>query len=384
MEYALRGGAPPTLREIHRFSSQLNLECDINHRAAYLGDVRGDPMALRFEFLAMIRQTGVTRALAYALDIPEESVTTGFEVGRRPLPDDPDLIAEAATSYHNAHPLALNEVLRVWLQLVEGGKSLLFCKLNHLSTDARDAAELFAGIRGYFGRRTAMSSGGFSQTPEYHRRFDDLPRADLDAVEKALGEVATPGIRGIPLIARARTRQFAIRDGLTFDEVLASVARALAPWAGSQVVLHYPYTHKTFRAAPGPFVEIKPLVVDVAALESDGPPGLRRRRQVLESSGRFDASELTGFNAELKRRRVPRVIVSDTTLFRPEGTEWQWVPTRSARTYDDLKFYVDRTRGHGLARVQYKEGFLGSGVLEDVVARVQAGIGCASGSDRHP
>lgn len=374
MQYTLRSGTPPALREIHRFIAQLNLDCDINHRAAYVGEIRGDMATLRSELIAGIRRTGVAGALAYLLDVPEAAVTITVQADQDPLPNDLTLITRLATSYHNAHPLAVNEALRAWIQPIAGGACLVFVKLNHLSADARDAAELFAQMRDYLSHGSAIPAETFSQTPEHHRRFEALPRADVEVAERLLGEPAPPRISGSPLIAKARDRLVAVRDGLVFDDVLEAVARSLIPWAGNQVVLHYPYTHKQFRSASGPFVEIKPLVVEAADLAADGTAALRRRRRGLESSGRLDASELHTFNTALKRRRVPRFIVSDTTLFRPENDEWRWIPTKPARTFDDLKFYVDRTQDQCLMRIQYKEGFVEPGVVEDIVARIQERI----------
>lgn len=115
------------------------------------------------------------------------------------------------------------------------------------------------------------------------------------------------------------------------------------------------------------------------------PEHFERTRAFHDSLGRYTLSDLTSFGAAFARARMPRIVVSDTTLMRPEPGLWQWIPVRSARVFDDLKFLADRSMpGPPLLRLQYKSRFLPPGTVTDILGELRERIGADSGPDSGP
>lgn len=78
---------------------------------------------------------------------------------------------------------------------------------------------------------------------------------------------------------------------------------------------------------------------------------------------------------------MPRIVVSDTTLMRPEPGVWRWIPVSSARMFEDLKFLADRSMpGPPLLRLQYKSRFLPSDVVTSILGELERRIGAGDGT----
>jgi hypothetical protein len=366
----------PALRGIYRFLQAFNLDCDINHRAAYVGSPAEARSRDGSTFHQLIADTGLSRALAYVLGISEADVEIGFEWSDDILQDDPLVLSKAASAYHNGHPLRMEEALRVWFCKTTEDRTLVFLKLNHLAGDALDAVHLFKMICGYLTLEGDRLAGYFTRLPEFQKRFSGLPVANLSEAEDLVGEVPSNHLNGVPVIAATGSQLVPLRDGLGFDEIVQAVLLSIAPALGDHILLHYPFIPRDFRRAPGCYTEIKPLAIKGVSGNKCAPEVLRQKRRAVESLGCFDASELAMMNRELTRNRTPRIVISDTSFFQHDSEAFAWLPTDSRRTFDDMKFYLDRTcPGRNLLKFQWKKKFMSPPAADDVVLRLTERIG---------
>lgn len=366
----------PALRGIYRFLQAFNLDCDINHRAAYVGSPAEARARDESAFRQLVANTGLTRALAHVLDISEADVDIGFEWSGDILPDDPLVLSRAASAYHNDHPLRMEEALRVWFCMTTENRTLVLLKLNHMAGDALDAVHLFMMICEYLALERDHLPEYFARLPEFQKRFSGLPVANLREAEQLVGEVPSNRLSAVPVIAATESHLIPLRDGLGFDEIVQAVILSIAPDLGDHILLHYPFIPRDFRRAPGCYTEIKPLTVNGLNSSECTPEAIRQKRRAVESLGCFDASELSTMNRELARKRTPRIVVTDTSFFQNGSEAFDWLPTNSDRTFDDMKFYVDRTcPGRNLMRFQWKKKFMSSPAADSVVLRLTERIG---------
>lgn len=142
--YSLRPGAL-SVRGLFSFLRDLDLDCDINPCAAWIGmldpERAGDPDGVR----RFLREFGLTRALAHLLSVDETEVTVSCVVHETPLDGDPDQLAGPVSEYHNTRPLRLDEAAHVACWPREDGEHVVFVKLNHMVVDLGDAVTVLTG-----------------------------------------------------------------------------------------------------------------------------------------------------------------------------------------------------------------------------------------------
>lgn len=373
------------IRDLHRSVEELHLDCDVNPCAAAIGAVvsdRADPAVLS----AFVRGLGLPQALANLVDLPEEAVRVTVADGGRTLHGDPEEVSRAVSKHHNARPLEADEVAAVTLWPHTDGRHVVFVKFAHMVVDLVDVLHLLAAVRGHLrGARTGRVRDLYRHHARTVERYSRLPAPEPGALRSVLGPVPVPERVGVPLIGATQDRWLPLRDGLSFDDILSAVATTLLRTIGGGHVLQYPYSRWEFARRGGYFVEIKPLVVRPGTADGYTPEHVARVRAQVESLGRFTMSDTGEFAAELARKRVPRIVVSDTTFMRPEPDRWSWVPVYGARTLEDLKFLADRTGpGRPLMRVQDKRGFLPPNLLSDVLAGLDRLVGRERDDDGRP
>ncbi|AYG84943.1 hypothetical protein DWB77_07158 [Streptomyces hundungensis] len=383
---AARPGLRPAavaVRDIYSFLADLGLDCDVNPCTAFVGTVEPgrieDPAAWR-EFVGRL---GLTRALADLVDVAEQDVVVTLAPQPGPVEDSPDTLADLVTAYHNAHPLRLDEVVHLACWPLANGECVVFVKFSHLVVDLTDVVDLLRHIRAHL--RGEEAAGRIGARYRHHERtverYAALPAADPAEVTRMLGELPTPGRKGVPTISASEQQWLPLREGVTFDELLSAVTAALLPALDGGLVLQYPFSRWEFATRGGYYVEIKPLVVRAGGAARYTPEYFAETREAQESLGRFTMSDLDAFARAFTRGRMPRVVVSDTTFMRPEPDLWRWVPIRSGRVFEDLKFLADRSwPGPPLLRMQYKRGFLTPETAADVLDRLKQRIGASGGT----
>ncbi|MEU3404184.1 hypothetical protein ABZ766_09605 [Streptomyces sp. NPDC006670] len=371
------------VRDIHSFLADLGMDCDVNPCTAFVGAADPgrveDPHAWR----ELAGRLGLTRALADLVDVAEEDVVVTLAPQPGPVEGGPDTLSALVTEYHNSHPLRLDEVVRLAYWRHTDGTYLVFVKFSHLVVDLADVTDLLRHIRAHL--RGEAPSGRLGSRYRHHARtvaqYAALPSADPAEVTRALGELPVPGRKGIPTISAAAEEWLPLREGVTFDELLSAVSAVMLPVLDGGMVLQYPFTRWDFATKGGYFVEIKPLVVRAGSPDGHTPEYFTKTRHAQEALGRFTMSDLDTFARALTSGRMPRIVVSDTTFMRPEPDRWRWVPVRSARVFEDLKFLADRSwPGPPLLRMQYKRGFLTPDAAADVLDRLKQRIGASGGT----
>ncbi|GAA3432637.1 hypothetical protein [Kutzneria kofuensis] len=365
------------VRDIYSFLRDLGLDCDVNPCAAALGVLAAERAANLSVVEGFLRELGVTAALADLLDIPEPSVRITCAVHDTVLSGGPDDLAEVATAYHNAHPLRLDEAVHVAFWPHVDGGHLVFTKFNHMVVDLSDVVALLPQLRAYLrGEPVKRPGHRYRGHAAALARYADLPAADLDEVQRELGDLPTPGTPGVPTISRCSERWLEMRSGISFDDLLAAVTATALRVLGGGLVLQYPFSRWDFARIGGYFVEIRPLVVRGDRAGEYTAEHFARTRQRLEGLGRYTMSDLTTFATAFSRGRMPRLVVSDTTFMRPEPRHWTWVRVRSERAFEDLKFLADRSfPGPPLMRLQYKSRFLGDDAAQDILTELEQRIG---------
>jgi hypothetical protein len=375
--------AAVAVRDIHSFLADLGMDCDVNPCTAFVGTVERrqveDPGAWR----GLVGRLGLPRALAHLVDVAEEDVVVTLAPQPGPVRGDLGTLADLVTDYHNSHPLRLDEVVHLAYWPHTNGEYIVFVKFNHLVVDLNDVVDLLRHIRAHL--RGEVPPDRISSRYRHHERtveqYAALPAADPTEVTRTLGDLPTPGRKGIPTISAAAEDWLPLRKGVTFDELLSAVTAALLATLGGGLVLQYPFSRWEFATKGGYYVEIKPCVVRAGSCAKYTPEYFAETRQAQESLGRFTMSDLDAFARALTSGRMPRVVVSDTTFMRPEPDRWRWVPVRSARVFEDLKFLADRSwPGPPLLRMQYKGGFLSPGTAADVLDRLAQRIGASGGT----
>jgi hypothetical protein len=367
-----------SVRGLFSFLQDLDLDCDINPCAAWIGALdperAGDPAGV-VEFL---RAYGLTGALANLLGIDEAETTATCVVHETPMDGDTDRLADPVSEYHNTRPLRLDEAAHVACWPREDGEHVVFVKLNHMVVDLGDAVAVLKALRAHLRGTPARRLG--TRYRDHAARVADyaaMTPADPEVVEKALGEMPVPGRKGIPTISESSEQWLPLRRGVSFDDILSAVTATVLRTLGGGLVLQYPVSRWEFARKGGYFVEIKPMVVRGESAADYTPEYFERTRTFYDSLGRFSLSDLASFGAASARVRMPRIVVSDTTLMRPEPDVWRWIPVRSARVFDDLKFLADRSMpGPPLLRLQYKSRFLPpedvTSILDDLRGRIGA------------
>ncbi|MEV2246306.1 hypothetical protein [Streptomyces sp. NPDC049970] len=375
------------VRGLFSFLRDLDLDCDINPCAAWIGaldPVRAEDPSGVVEF---VREFGLTQALANLLGVDEAEVTATCVVHRTPMDGDSDRLAGPMSDYHNTRPLRLDEAVHVACWPRADGEHVVFVKLNHLVVDLGDAVAVLTALRAHLRGTTPRRVGArYRDHSALVARYAAMPPADPEVVEKALGTIPEPGRKGIPVISESSERWLPLRGGISFDDLLSAVTATVLRTIGGGLVLQYPVSRWEFARKGGYFVEIKPTVVHGESAADYTPEYFGRTRSHYDSLGRYGLSDLTSFCAGLARARMPRIVVSDTTLMRPEPGLWRWIPVRSHRIFEDLKFLADRSMpGPPLLRLQYKTRFLPPDVVEDILGELEERIGAGgepAGSSR--
>ncbi|WP_431780382.1 hypothetical protein [Streptomyces chumphonensis] len=381
---ALRPAAAP-VRDIYSFLADLGLDCDVNPCTAFIGTVEPGRVEDRDGWRGLIHRLGLPRALTHVVDVAEEDVVVTLAPQPGPVEGDLSTLADLVTAYHNSHALRLDEVAHLAYWPHANGEYVIFVKFSHLVVDLTDVVDLLRHIRAHL--RGDPLPGRAGSRYRHHKRtlerYAALPTADPAEVMRALDDLPAPGRKGIPTISTSVEDWLPLREGVTFDELLSAVTGALLPTLGGGLVLQYPYSRWEFATKGGYYVEIKPLVVQPGPTAAYPPEYFARTRRAQESLGRFTMSDLDTFAHAFTSGRMPRVVVSDTTFMRPEPDRWRWVPVRSGRVFEDLKFLADRSwPGPPLLRMQYKRGFLTPGTAADVLDRLTQRIGASGGTLR--
>ncbi|THA24788.1 hypothetical protein E4198_08585 [Streptomyces sp. RKND-216] len=374
-----------SVRGLFSFLRDLDLDCDINPCAAWIGALDPERADDPAGVVELLRAFGLTGALAHLLGIDESEVTATCVVHETPMDGGTDQLAEPMSDYHNGRPLRLDEAALIACWPRSDGEHVVFVKLNHLVVDLGDAVAVLKAVRAHL-RGTAPRRVGarYRDHAALVARYAALPPADPDVVEKALGAVPEPGRRGIPVISESSEQWLPLRRGISFDDLLSTVTDIVLRTIGGGLVLQYPVSRWEFARKGGYFVEIKPLVVRGESAADYTPEYFRQTRDFYDSLGRFSLSDLPSFGAALARARMPRIVVSDTTLMRPEPDLWQWIPVRTHRIFDDLKFLADRSMpGPPLLRLQYKNRFLPPEVVTDILGRLDERVGTGGGPHGH-
>ena len=386
---AVTANTAPTLRpeavavrDLFGFLRDLDLDCDVNPCAAALGVLAPERAADLPGLEAFLRELGVTAALADVLDLPEAVVRTTCTTHDTPVDGGPGELAEVVTAYHNTRPLGLDEAAHVAFWPHADGGHLVFAKFNHMVVDLVDVVALLTQLRAHL-RGNPVKRLGFRYRDHARAlaRYAALPAADIDRVQKELGDLPTPGRLGVPTISRSTERWLPMRSGISFDELLSAVTSTVLRTIGGGLVLQYPYSRWDFARKGGYFVEIRPLVVHDRNASEYAPEYFARTRERLEGLGRYTMSDLTSFATAFGRGRMPRIVVSDTTFMRPEPRHWDWVRVRAERVFEDLKFLADRSfPGPPLMKIQYKSRFLGEDAAQDIHTDLEKLIGapCAT------
>ncbi|MBU7597455.1 hypothetical protein JGS22_007400 [Streptomyces sp. P38-E01] len=372
-----------SVRGLFSFLRDLDLDCDINPCAAWIGALDADRVGAPAGVVAFLREFGLTQALAHLLDIDETDVAATCVVHETPMDGEPDQLAEPMSAYHNSRPLRLDEAVHVACWPRADGEHVVFVKLNHLVVDLGDAVATLAAVRAHL-KGTAVRRVGarYRGHAALVARYAALNPADPALVEKGLGEMPVPGRKGIPMISESSEQWLPLRRGSSFDDLLSAVTAAVLRTIGGGLVLQYPTSRWEFARKGGYFVEIKPLVVRGESAADYTPEYFLRTRNHYDSLGRFSLSDLTSFGAELARARMPRIVVSDTTLMRPEPRLWRWIPLSSARVFEDVKFLADRSMpGPPLLRLQYKSRFLPPDAVTSILDDLRERIGADSTPD---
>ncbi|MFJ2783090.1 hypothetical protein ACIQCR_04595 [Streptomyces sp. NPDC093249] len=374
---ALRPGAV-AVRDIYGFLADLGMDCDVNPCTAFTGTVDPGRIADAAGWREFVARLGLTRALSHVVEVAEKDVAVTLEPGPGPVEGAPDALADLVTAHHNSRPLALDEAVHLAYWPHVNGEHVVFVKFSHLIVDLIDVVDLLQRIRAYLRGQTPQGRTGSRY--RHHERSTEqyaaLPAADPAEVTRALGELPTPGRKGIPTISASVEEWLPLREGVTFDELLSAVTAALLPTLGGGMVLQYPFSRWEFATKGGYYVEIKPLVVPAGPASAYTPEHFAETRRAQESLGRFTMSDLGTFAEAFTRGRMPRIVVSDTTFMRPEPELWRWVPVRSARVFEDLKFLADRSwPGPPLLRMQYKRGFLAPETAADILDRLEQRMG---------
>ncbi|GGT60465.1 hypothetical protein [Streptomyces purpureus] len=380
----LRPGAV-AVRDIHSFLADLGLDCDVNPCTAFVGAADPERLADLDAWQDFVRRLGLTQALADLLDVAEEDVVVTLAPQAGPVDGGVEELAERVSTYHNTHPLRLDEAVRLAYWPHANGGYVVFVKFSHLVVDGSDVVDLLRHIRAYARGETVGRIGArYRRHAATVERFARLPRADPAQVSRIHGDLPIPGRKGIPTISRSAQEWLPLREGVTFDELLSAVTAALLATTGGGLVLQYPYSRWEFATAGGYYVEIKPLVIRAESAADYTPGHFAETRRLQESLGRFTMSDLPDFATAFTAGRMPRVVVSDTTFMRPDPTLWRWIPVRSARVFEDLKFLADRSwPGPPLLRMQYKRGFLTPQAAAGLLDRLKQRIG-ASGASLGP
>ncbi|MER5963220.1 hypothetical protein [Streptomyces sp. NPDC002057] len=373
----LRPGAV-AVRDIYGFLADLGMDCDVNPCTAFVGTVDPGRIADAAGWREFVTRLGLPRALSHVVEVAEEDVVVSLDPRPGPVDGGPDALADLVTAHHNSRPLRLDEAVHLAYWPHANGEYVVFVKFSHLIVDLIDVVDLLQRVRSHL--RGETPQGRIGSRYRHHertvRQYADLPAADPAEVTRALGELPTPGRKGIPTISASVEDWLPLREGVTFDELLSAVTTALLPTLGGGMVLQYPYSRWEFATKGGYYVEIKPLVVRPGPAASHTPEHFAETRRAQEALGRFTMSDLDTFARAFTRGRMPRVVVSDTTFMRPEPDLWRWVPVRSARVFEDLKFLADRSwPGPPLLRMQYKRGFLAPETAADVLDRLKQRIG---------
>ncbi|WP_033443426.1 hypothetical protein [Saccharothrix sp. NRRL B-16314] len=365
------------VRDLFSFLRDLDLDCDVNPCAAALGVLTPACATDLPGVEAFLRGLGVTDALANLLGVPEAKVRTSCVVHDTPLDGAPDELSEVVTAYHNTRPLALDEAahLAFWPHL--GGGHLVFVKFNHMVVDLADVVTLLTQLRAHLrGQPVKRVGSRYRDHANALHRYADLPVADVDRVQRELGDLPVPGRPGIPTISHSTERWLPMRSGVSFDQLLAAVTATVLHVIGGGLVLQYPFSRWDFARQGGYFVEIRPLVVRSEHAAEYTPEHFTQTRERLEGLGRYTMSDLTSFATAFSRGRMPRIVVSDTTFMRPDPRHWDWVRVRSELAFEDLKFLVDRSfPGPPLMKLQYKSRFLDEDAAQDVLAHLEQRIG---------
>lgn len=370
-----------SVRGLFSFLQDLDLDCDINPCAAWIGELdpdrAGDPAGV-VEFL---REFGLTGALANLLGIDEAEATATCVVHETPMDGDTGQLAEPVSAYHNTRPLRLDEAAHVACWPRADGGHVVFVKLNHMVVDLGDAVAVMTAVRAHLRGTPARRVGArYRGHSELVAKYAAMTPADAGVVEKALGEMPVPGRRGIPVISESAEQWLPLRRGISFDDLLSAVTATVLRTIGGGLVLQYPVSRWEFARKGGYFVEIKPMVVRGESAADYTPEYFQETRSFHDSLGRFTLSDLTSFGAAFARARMPRIVVSDTTLMRPEPGLWRWIPVRSARVFDDLKFLADRSMpGPPLLRLQYKSRFLPPETITGILGELRERIGADGG-----
>ncbi|MGW1196475.1 hypothetical protein ACWD4B_11565 [Streptomyces sp. NPDC002536] len=377
-------------RDVFSFLKNLDLDCDVNPCTGSAGPADPARISDPEAFHAYVRRLGLCAALADVLDIGEHEALSSLVLHDTVVGGDTGALTELVSAYHNARPLRLDEAVHIACWPHVSGAYVVFIKINHLVADLPDAIHLFRQLRGYL-----LGPRGEEGCPEHgertgsryrgHRaallRYAEEPAADVEEVERALGPVPVPDRKGIPTISASTGRWLPLREGITFNAFLSEVTAVLQRHVSGDLVLQYPFSRRSFNGEPGYFGEIRPLVVRSRSTDPGAPAYtpeyFRETRRFHESLGRFTMSDLPSFAAAFARGRMPRIVVSDTTFMRPDPAEWRWVPVHSARTFEDLKFLIDRGwPGPPLLRLQYKRKFLTpetvTTLLDDIEQRIGA------------
>ncbi|WP_255947774.1 hypothetical protein [Streptomyces odontomachi] len=369
------------VQDLFRFLRDLDLDCDVNPCAAWIGTLdpacAADPAGL----LRFARELGLTHALANLLGRDEAETAATVVLHETLLDGDTDRLAETVSDYHNSRPLRLDEAVHIAMWPHADGEHVVFVKMNHMVVDLSDALAVLKAIRAQVqGKPTRPVAGRYRDHAALLARYAALPPADPALVEHELGELPVPGRKGIPTIAATDEQWLPLRRGISFDELLSAVTDTVLRNIGGGLVLQYPVSRWDFARKGGYFAEIKPLVVRGELASDYTPEYFRQKREFYDSLGRFTVSDLKTFGAACGRCRMPRIVVSDTTLMRPEPGRWRWIPVRSRRMFEDLKFLADRSLpGPPLLRLQYKRAFLPTEDARNILGELEERVGSRSG-----
>lgn len=371
------------LRDLYSFLHDLGLDGDVNPCSGALGIVDETRLSDTRLFRVLVERLGLCEALANVLVVEPTEVRCSLVYVSGIVDGDLDDMSVRVSNYHNATPLALDEVVHVACWRHRSGKHAVFVKVNHLIADLPDVIYLVEVFRDYLqgmyepeGADAVPLRDHYRGHGEAVRRYAGLPRADVAAVETSLGSDLALRVKGIPTISASAGSWLSVREGVRFNEILSVVSEMLLETFDSDFVLQYPFSQQMMNNSAGYYGEIRPLILRKEKRGTYDADHFRRERALYESAGRFTMSDLLALAGGFTRGRVPRIVVSDTTFMRPKPDKWEWLPVLSARTFEDIKFLIDRSwPGPPLMRFQYKRKFLPADTATTMLGKLEQRIG---------
>ncbi|GAB3285511.1 hypothetical protein [Kineosporia babensis] len=315
---------------------------------------------------AWLRAAAVDRALAWVLDCEQSDIGVDITIEAADHLVSPAATAQAS---RGSVPLDLSTVFRAHYVDAANGDGVLTLKVSHLIADAVDARDLFvAATRFLAGDGAALGMYTFESASALE--LYAVPGADEAAVGAMLGEVPDPVRPGLGGLGEVATAVAQVGAEHRFDTLLAALARAVEPIVGPDQIWTYPYTRRRFRDRRGYFAEIKSIRIPTSVGDLGATVSAARTR--AESLGRYSEGDFPALARRLAQSRSPRLVLSDTSFYRVPDSPFEYLPTYSRRSLDDIRFLWDRSpAADGELRVQYKRRFLNAHEAGDLTHRIE-------------